>query len=289
MKSNFSLRLFFIFFIGVNKWLYSQNTSLIIKRDSILNAIDSIKETTSSIEIGSEFLNKVVFWGRNFGEKQHGFENNILYKTKFGWYTNYTGYVWSAMPNRYAKTDLGLGYENQLTDNFYASLEYQRWIFNNGDYYVKNALANYLKAELSYNFGFINVEPCFYYMFGIEHIFQSDIEVNHEFILATVFKSGKVCFFPRVLSTFANQGFLPIYGKSPSGFIENNQFKCVDTELSLPLVFSIRNFETEATLNYNYPIKIGNEKLSPFFYFSISLNYNLFFSKGKIHQMYKSL
>src|SRR5581483_5383422 len=79
--------------------------------DSITDIIDSLKEMMPSIEVGSDYTNKVVFWGRDFGRKQFGFENSVIFKTGRGLFFNYTGNVWSAMPSPYAKTDVGIGYE----------------------------------------------------------------------------------------------------------------------------------------------------------------------------------
>lgn len=258
----------------------AQNNSLKLNRDSILTLIDSLKDISPSIELSTEFNNKVTFWGRSFDRNQYGFENDIIYKTTSGLYATYTGYIWSAMPNRYAKTDLGIGYQNQFTDKLYCSIEYQRWFFNNGDDYARNALANFMSADINYDLNFISIQPTFYYMFGYENIFQTDLQINHEFQLTKISKAGKLLINPQFLSTFTNKSFLPIYGNIQQGDTINNKFRCVDLELSLPLKLSINNFDIESNVHYNYPIKINNEAIKPFFYLSIRLAYNIYFSKN---------
>jgi hypothetical protein len=42
-------------------------------------------------------------------------------------------------------------------------------------------------------------------------------------------------------------------------------------------------------IHYNIPVKIANEPINPFFYFSIQLNYNLYFDKGKLKKLYGML
>jgi hypothetical protein len=257
--------------------------------DSIIDIIDSLKEIVPSIEIASDFANKVVFWGRDFGRKQFGFENSLIFKTGKGFFLNYTGNVWSAMPSPYAKTDIGIGYEKQVTDRLYTSMGYERWFFHNGDAFVRSALTNYLEADINYDLDIINIEPEFYYMFGTQNIVQTDINVRGEFFLFSCFKSGEVSIKPQGLATFANQGFLPIYSDYPSGYTNEKKFNLVDLEMALPLQLKVKNMEFEPQLHYNIPVKIGNEQVSPFFYFSVHFAYNFYFDKGRIKKVHKTL
>jgi hypothetical protein len=267
----------------------AQDLSYTTKNDSILDLIDSLKEIVPGIEISSDFANKIVFWGRDFGRNQFGFENNLIFKTGKGFYFNYTAHVWSAMPNSYAKTDLGAGYEHQFTDRLYASVGYERWIFNNGDDYVKRALANYFEANINYDLDWINIEPSFYYMFGIEDIYQADINLNSEFSLFDFLKSGNVSIKPQWLITFANRAFLPIYSNYPVGYVNEKKIKLIDWEFSLPISIKLKSFELEPNVHYNIPFKINNEQISSFFYFSVRVAYNLYFAKDKIRKLYKAL
>jgi hypothetical protein len=257
--------------------------------DSIIEVIDSLKDITPCVELNSEYDNKVVFWGRDFNRKQYGIESNLVFKSGKGPYLYYTHHFWSAMPNPSAKSDIGLGYERQFTPRLYASLAYERWFFNNGDSYVRKALANYLEAEVNYDLGWVNVESSFYYMFGLEHVYQEDVTVAGDFFLFSFLKSGSATLRPQFLTTFANQAFLPIYSNYPTGYISEKRFKLIDFELNLPLLFKAGNIEIEPNLRYNMPVKIGNEQISSFFYFSLRLSYDLYFDKGRIRKLYRSL
>jgi hypothetical protein len=59
--------------------------------------------------------------------------------------------------------------------------------------------------------------------------------------------------------------------------------------VALPLQLKVKNLELEPQLHYNVPVKIGNEQVSPFFYFSVHLAYNFYFDKGRTKKMYKML
>jgi hypothetical protein len=269
--------------------LTAQNDEPVSAADSLLNKIDSLKEISPGIEFSSDFANKIVFWGRDFGRPQFGFENNVTFKNGKGFYLSYTSYIWSSMPNPYAKTDIGVGYERQFTDRFYASVGYERWFFNNGDDYVKKALVNYTEAEMNFDFDWITFESSFYYMNGLENIFQADINVIKEIFLFSFSRSGNVSMQPQFLTTFANQAFLPIYSNYPTGFINEKKFKPLDFELSIPFSVKVRNLEIAPNFHYNIPVKIGNEQISSFFYFSCRLSYNFYFTKGKLKKLYSYL
>ena len=77
--------------------------------DSFFYALDSIKNVTPSIEVGNDYTNKVLFWGRDFGLNQFGFEPRITFKTGKGLYVYASQYYWSALTNPWAKTDFGIG------------------------------------------------------------------------------------------------------------------------------------------------------------------------------------
>ncbi len=285
----------FIYFAVSSSILYSQkqtnlpSTSNYSFNDSIVEIIDSLKEITPSIEFGTEYANKVVFWGRDFGEKQFGVEPYILFNTGKGFYLSAAQNYWSAMPYKFAKTDIGLGYEKQLTDRLYTSLEYERWIFYNGDEYVRNALVNSIEADVNYDLDWINIEPAFYFMFGYEHFFQTDIMIYGEYYMFSFLRAGRVYFKPQWITTFANQTFLPLYSDYPASYIKAKNFKLVDFELNAPILFKLKNFEVEPIFHYNIPVKAKNEDISSFYYFSIHLTYNFYFDKGKIKSLYKIL
>ncbi|MGZ4057177.1 MAG: hypothetical protein ACXVPM_19870 [Bacteroidia bacterium] len=285
---NLKIFIFFVF-CAFSLRIDAQDSRYVSKNDSIINLIDSLKEISPSIEVSSDYANKVVFWGRDFGRNQFGFENSIIFKTGNGFYFNYTGYLWSVMPNPYAKYDIGVGYEHQFTDRLYASLGYERWFFNNGGDYVRKALRNYLEADINYDLDWVNIEPTFYYMFGIVNVYQADLNINSAIPLFQMKKNGTICIKPQFLTTMANQAFLPIYSEYPNGYVNENKFKIIDFEFNIPITLKINNFEFEPNFHYNIPIKINNEQITSFFYFSARIAFNMYFDKGKIKKLSKTL
>ncbi|MEO6903479.1 MAG: hypothetical protein ABI315_10005 [Bacteroidia bacterium] len=269
--------------------IHSQNRVAPIMKDSIIDYIDSVKDVTSCIEFNNRFDNKLVFWGRDFGDKQYGVESNIIYKQGKGLYLYLTNNYWSAMVNKFAKIDLGIGYEHQFNDRIYASARYERWFFQNGRRYGRRALKNCINANLDIDLDYINVETSLYSMWGIEHVYQIDLNLYQEIQLFPIFKSGFVTTTPQFLTSFANQALLPIYSDVSFNYINERKFTLVDMELSLPIQLKIRNLKIGPDFHYNIPIKIENEEINPFFYFSIHLNYNFYFDHGKLKRIYRQL
>lgn len=262
---------------------------LVTYNDSVQDLIDSLKEITPCIEIGGDYMNHVVFWGRDFGVNQFGIEPCVMYKNGKGLYMYITEHYWDGMPNKLGKTDIGIGYEKQFTDKFYASLGYERWIFFNGNQDVRKALTNCLEADFNYDFKFISLEPTIYYMFGTDNFFQTDLTLHGSYYLFSFLKTGEFYLKPQFVTTLANQTFLPLYSNYPSNYIKNNNFKVIDFDINLPIAFKIKNFELAPTLHYNIPLKAPNESISNFFYFSLNFTYNIYRDNNRIKSLYKLL
>jgi hypothetical protein len=251
--------------------------------DSITNIIDSVKSTLPSLEIELNSSNKAVFWGRTFGLNQYSMEPSLLFNTGKGLFLYNSNYFWSedASPNIIAKSDFGIGYERDLTERLSASVSYERWLYYNGDTYVKHAIQNSAEAQVFYDFDFVNLETAVYYMFGNVNILETDVNISQEFFLLSFSKHSALYLFPEVTSIFANKNFLPIYSDFPSNFNNNNQFRLIDLELNIPLRLQLKNIEIEPNFHYNVPIQQVNEIVKPFGYFSLRLSYNLHFDKHK--------
>ena len=260
--------------------------------DSIMTMIDSVKETLPSIEIGLDAANRAVFWGRTFGLNQYSIEPSLTFNTGKGLYLYNTNYYWSkdATPNVIAKSDFGIGYEKNLTDNLSTSLSYERWLYYNGDTYVKHAIQNSIEGQAMYDFDWFNLESAVTYMAGTINVFETDFNISQEFFLCSFHKYCGLYFFPEFTSIFANKNFLPIYTDIPSNFVNNNKFRLIDLELNLPLRLEIKNLQIEPNFHYNIPIKEPNEIVHRIGYVSLKLTYNFYFDKNKkLKKLYQKL
>ena len=170
MKNKFLYINIILFTFLVNSIAFAQRGSLFnhknrVERnnvyDSISTIIDSVKETLPALEIELNSANKAVFWGRTFGLDQYSIEPSLLFNTGKGLFLYNTNYFWSedASPNLIAKSDFGIGYEKDLTERLSASVSYERWLYYNGDNYVKHAIQNSIQSQVFYDFDFLNLSP----------------------------------------------------------------------------------------------------------------------------------
>lgn len=290
--------LWFVFFISTASFAQRGSRVIETKReitnsafDSITSIIDSLKEEMPSFEISLDAANKAVFWGRTFGLNQYSAEPALVFKTGKGLYFYNTNYYWSkdALPYTIAKSDFGIGYEKSFTEDFSASLSYERWLYYNGDNYVKHALQNSIESQAVYDFEWFNLESSVFYMFGNINVIETNFNISQEFLLFSKTKVYGLYFFPEFTSIFANKNFLPIYTDIPGSYLNNNKFRLIDLELILPLRLDLKNFEIEPTFHYNIPINQPNENLHPFNYVSLRIAYNIYFDKDKkLKKIYNS-
>ena len=256
--------------------------------DSINEIQDSIKETLPSIEFNSEISNQVVFWGRTFGVNQIGLDPTIVFNTGKGFYFYTTSYYWSqdAAPNLFAKSDIGIGFTKKISDNWSIYFNYEKWLYFNGDSFVRKAITNSLEANASFSLDWINFESSLYYLFGNIKIVELNVNVSQEFDLFRYRKYTTVSFFPEISTVFADKNFLPIYSDFPSNFQNINSFRPLNVALNLPLDFQINNLEIEPIFHFNFPIQQPNESVKPFHYYSLKLAYTFYFQKEKLIQRF---
>jgi hypothetical protein len=231
----------------------------------------------------------VVFWGRDFGRPQFGFEPSIIFKTGTGLYLNATNHYWSAMESVLAKTDIGIGYEKQVSEKLYISLGYEYWTFYYKDRFFQRALKNMITADISYDVLGFTIEPAVYYMFGTQSIFQADFSLNREIFLTNCFNTGNLSVKPSATSIFASENFLPLYSYSTINYGNGHNVKLVDYQFSLPFDLKIQNFEIEPALHYNIPVALTNETIDPYYFFSLRLAYNIYLDNGRIKDLYNKL
>jgi hypothetical protein len=252
-------------------------------KDSAFYAQDSINGITPSIELGTEYANKILFWGRDFGIQQFGVQPYAIFKTGKGFYFYGSQYYWSGLANPWAKTDIGVGYEKQVTDRLYLSGGYERWIFYNGNSHDRHGLQNYFELQVNYDFGLFMIEPTIYYMTGNRNIFQADLMIKGDYQLFVFLKKGRVFFQPEILMTSATSTYFAAgLGSSNTVQSQNGKFKIVDYELMLPLSFNLNNTDLKLAYHFACPIAINaSESVHTTSYLTVSLSRNFYFKKNK--------
>ncbi len=279
----------------------SISDSLKLSRDSLFQQIDSLTETSPTIEIGTEYANKVVFWGRDYGLKQFGFQPHIRYKTGKGLAFGVSSNYWSGYTTPFMMSTLSIEYEMQLNSWIYSTLNYEHWIFHGEPQLEINQFENLYGIELIFDLGWFTIEPTLYHMYGNEQTLLSDISIKGDFKLFNLFNTGRVSFKPEATitsSTSADLLFTDYYTNlmdtSSTDLTINtitlSKFRIINYELTAPISIRYNNFELKPALHFVFPVRAEfEEKISPFTYFSLSLTYTGFLDHGNIRKSYRQL
>jgi hypothetical protein len=238
--------------------------------------LDSL-DRKSSLAIGIDYASRVIFCGRDFGERQQGMSPYVLLNSRHGFYLYTIADFWSATPRQPARNVLGLGYEKQITKRFSAFVGYERWFNHYNDKYFDRAMQNELEAGFSYTLGKFSFEPAFYYFFGLERITQLDLTLARDFNLFSPGKNFNVSSRSEFTTTLATPVFAYIFYEFPDPNYDYEKFRLVDLEGSQTFTLSWGNIDLIGTARYNIPVNTGNESLKPFLYFTAELSYTFGF------------
>ena len=270
-----------------------------LTRNTLFDQIDSLKEITPSLEIGTEYSGKIVFWGRDYGLKQFGFQPNIQYKTGKGFYFGCSSNFWSGYTTPLMMSTLSLGYEKQLNSWIYTTINYEHWIFHHESDLVINQFQNLYGIEFIFDLNWLRIEPALYHMYGIEQTLLSDISLKGDYKLFNFLKGGRVFLKPEALMTSSTSPYLLFPANSNSNTtidetvtsdIAISNFKVVNYELSLSISLNYENFEIKPAYHFAFPeISEGEESIKPFSYFTISFTYTGFTGSKKIRSLFKQL
>jgi hypothetical protein len=254
--------------------------------------IDSVKDRIPSIEIGFDVSNRAVFWGRTYGVTQYSAEPSVSLQTGNGIYFYNTNYYWSEdnEPSQIAKSEFGLGYYRDVTDNLFCNISYDRWHYFNGDHFEKNAVKNAYEFNAFYDLNILNFGTTINYLYGTVNFWEVDFKINQEFFIGKAFKHSSIYFFPEFVSVLANKNFIPIYSDYPNTFVNENKFRCINLELNLPLRIQTKNMAIEPICHFDVPIKQPQEDVNSINYFSLKIIYSLYYDKHNcINKMYQEL
>ena len=267
--------------------------------DSLFNQIDSLKEISDILEIGTEFTSKVAFWGRDYEINQIGFQPSYRYQTSYGVYYTATQNYWSSEARPLARTYVGMGYQKRINSMFYSSLSYEWCIIHNEMLSEINEPENNLTLDLSYDLNWFYIEPSINYMFGSNKFLMTNIVLRGDYKLFNLGRVGRVFFQPEVMMTNSTSPYSLFAYESGDGTTEGDtiamktdlkNFSIIDYELTIPLTFNCKNFEIKAAYHFSYPISINSEEnVYPFSSFTISLTFTSFLANEKIGRLIKQL
>jgi len=255
--------------------LYAQQSKSKSRTNTLLltgSEKDSVIQNKPVLILGSEYDNRVIFCGRDFGERQFGLSPYLSYYSGKGFYSYGTIDFWSAVPRKPARHVIGLGYEVNPLKNVSVFAGYERWFNHYEDPYFDRAMQNELETGMVYTLKQFSFKPSLYYYFGLERIFQLDFTLshNHNFL-----SSGKINFgvISEFTTTLATPVFSYIFYEFPDPDYDYEKLRLVDFDGNLSLLVRWHHLELLGTVHFNFPIAVANESLDSFNYFTTELSY----------------
>ncbi|HLF34678.1 MAG TPA: hypothetical protein VI583_10585 [Cyclobacteriaceae bacterium] len=238
-------------------------------------AFDSLKSSTPGFFFGSQYNSKVNFWGRNLGMEQFSVDPYIMLNYGNGFYFYAVTLLWSEMEEIPVETDIGLGFEHQVTPWFYLSIGYERWFVHSKDVYSRKSLENYFEGVLNYNFKLFQLESGSYFIFGIDRLFVQDFTIAKNIFLSRFMRNGRIEINPGVSVSLSNDSLRSIFGDPVDATTEDfdQRLRIADYEIGIPATLSIGNLELQLIAFYNIPANLTNESLNPYSWFSAYLCY----------------
>lgn len=250
----------------------------LFEKDQIIDEVLASLSNYQLLYVSINYNNDTYFSGRDIGIKQYNISPKITYLHSSGIFANISGIYYSEFEPKWDLTTATLGFGKNFgkekTFKYYAS--YSRYFYNNG---LNNAFSNDLSAGIGIRNKkrTIGTQLSGSYLFGNDQSFQI---ASTSYVTFKLFKTKKsqLDLKPQLSIIAGNQTIELARSYIQNGhlitdYTKNNVFDLINTQLSLPLEFSINSFDFELGYNMNFPSPIGNEsnlKNTSFFNFSLA-------------------
>ena len=251
---------------------------------SKIDSLDNAYNELSQLSIGCGYLSNVAFQGRNYGIQQIGASPGIDLKLSNGLSFSLTGNFWSeASPKNYAETDIGVGYEFNISDKFGVNIGYERWIPTNPPNVGGKPLSsNFTTLGFNYDAGLIRINSTFFYIYTAGQTGSgASFSLTKAFEWQNLLGLDKLTIAPTASAEFGEGdiGHSAVSGKNGRiATTYTNIIKVINYQFDLPITYrKIGKYEIGPTLHYAIPqnTSVYEGSLTPFFYFSADLKINL--------------
>ncbi len=221
-----------------------------------LDSIDYKVQHATRLELTANYMNRVMYSGRDYGVKGFGLSTQLSYKHQSGFWASAIAYHWQKFDIKLPKTDFVLGYSGVLSDRVGASVSYSRWLYyGKSQSELKWAFNHFMSVYMGINATYFSIAPQFYYMISpSENVAQFAITVskNKEW---RPFWGGKLIFEPNLTwmtsTTDRYDVADPIHKAGKS-------LRVIDYELGLPLIYrKVGKYDITARYIISLPVNVG--------------------------------
>jgi hypothetical protein len=256
--------------------------------DNVQDALDSVRDKESSLTLDMTYTSQVVYRGRNYGLIQPGLAPSLTYRHRLGWYALTTNYYWPGTTGGIARTDIGAGYQKDVTDWLNVDFLYERWIYHYGNDEIRNSLNNYLAGNFTFYPKHMIITATAYYSWGTESTISTQLNVSGDFQLPTFIPHTRIYIRPQVLAIWATEVNIPVTEqvvvRRRARTVQrpgSEVFAVVDYEFAVPVVFRWGRVELTPSFHYAFPQNLLPEEAgaTPYPYYTVQLSVPFYFKK----------
>lgn len=250
-----------------------------------MDSLDYKVSRSSKLIFQTQFMNRVVYSGRDYGLKGYGTVGQLTYQHKSGFWLSTVGYHWQGSKVNFPKADIGIGYSKALDENLSASFGYSRWFyFGKSADELRWVFSDFLSTYWTINLGFMGLSPSFYYQIGkSENVAQFALTASKYKEFKKPVLGGKVILEPNFTWMISSRDrFYQSEPTKPSGKI----VRVIDYELVLPVTYRrVGLFDFSPKLHITHPVNVlsydGAKEGKTFMYFTADLKIILWRIKEK--------
>ncbi|MFC6997875.1 TorF family putative porin [Rufibacter roseus] len=273
------------------------------------DAADTVTETKKGWwTIGLETANNASFYGRNTATQYPYVAGSLTYTHRSGLWLSAMSYHLFNTQDEIDETDVSAGYSFNVGERFDGTLSYTRFFFGPNTPLIQSVTSNAVSASGMYDWKILYSGLSASYTFGGSNDFFTVLDNSRYIPLEPLWKGkNAVGLDPKISIIAGTQQFsetytqvtenkknnglgsvldpLPIGGNNGNG--NNNtttttttttkrRFKVINYSLSVPVVFSLGNFDFEPTYRYSIPVNKleGDEsKAQSFYTFNVSYTF----------------
>lgn len=249
-----------------------------------LDSLDYRISKSSKLIFETQFMDRVVYSGRDYGLKGYGLMSMLTYQHKSGFWLSTVGYHWQGSKVNFPKADIAVGYATALDERLSASFGYSRWFyFGRSQEELRWVFSDFLSTYWTINLGFMGLSPSFYYQIGkSENVAQFALTASKYIEIKKPVLGGKLLFEPNLTWMVSSRDrYYAAQPNKPSGKI----VRVIDYELMIPVTYRrVGVFDFSPKLHVTLPINVlsydGAEEGKIFPYFTADMKVLLWRNKN---------
>lgn len=269
--------------------VYSQEPSKEKEIDDLIDELfmedDIINELTASLSkvqflyVSATYNSDTYFSGRDIGIDQYNITTQITYAHANGVFVNLSGIYYSEFVPKWDVTIATLGFGKNIGKEqlFKYTVSYSK-------YFYAIDINNIYSNTLNLGVGVRNKKKTLgtqlsgSYLFGEDQSFEI---ASRSFVDFNLLKTKKTSLkFKPQLNIIAGKQTIELarvyspFGQLLTDYTENDVFDLINTQINLPLLYSVNSFDFEVGYNVNLPNALGDESnLKSTGFFNISVGY----------------